>query len=271
MHITTITEKKERLFEQLDRLCRSDVALAFSGGVDSSLLLSLLKEFADANGTKVTAVTADTALHPHEDCEISARVCRETGVDHRIIRIDEFSDAGIEDNPPDRCYRCKLLIFKKIKEEAESIGASYILDGTNLDDTKVYRPGLKALSELGIISPLKDAGFTKDEVRRLAAERGLSTASRPAAPCLATRFPYGTHLTLEKLQTAENGEKYLKSLGLYNVRLRIHDDIARIETDPESFEIITAHRTEISERLKTLGLRFITLDLEGFRSGSFDK
>ena len=233
--------------------------------------MSLLKEHADANGTKVTAVTADTALHPHEDCEVSARVCREVGVDHRIIRIDEFRDAGIEDNPADRCYRCKLLIFSKIKDMAEDLGASCVIDGTNIDDTKVYRPGLRALAELGIRSPLKDAGFTKEDVRSLAKERGLSTASRPAAPCLATRFPYGTHLTPEKLRTAEEGETFLKSLGLYNVRLRIHDDIGRIETDSDSFQIILENKTQITEKLRSLGFRFVTLDLEGFRSGSFDK
>ena len=233
--------------------------------------MSLLKEHADANGTKVTAVTADTALHPHEDCEVSARVCREVGVDHRIIRIDEFRDAGIEDNPADRCYRCKLLIFSKIKDMADDLGASCVIDGTNIDDTKVYRPGLRALAELGIKSPLKDSGFTKEDVRALAGEKGLSTASRPAAPCLATRFPYGTHLTPEKLRTAEEGETFLKSLGLYNVRLRIHDDMGRIETDSDSFQIILENKTQITEKLRSLGFRFVTLDLEGFRSGSFDE
>ena len=264
-------DKREKLSSQLDELCTKDVVLAFSGGVDSSLLLSLLKEHADAKGTKVTAVTADTVLHPHEDCEISARVCREIEVDHRILRIDEFSDAGIEDNPPDRCYRCKLLIFSKIREAAESAGAYYVIDGTNIDDTRVYRPGLRALAELGIISPLKDAGFTKEDVRILAKERGLSTASRPAAPCLATRFPYGTHLTMDMLRKVEEGETCLKSFGLYNVRLRVHGDTARIETDPESFDLIIQHREQISEKIRSLGFRFVTLDLEGFRSGSFDK
>ena len=151
------------------------------------------------------------------------------------------------------------------------LGIKTIMDGTNEDDLHVYRPGIRALRELSIISPLAETEMTKEEIRRMAEEYGLSVATKPSTPCLATRFPYGTQLTYEKMRQVENGEEILKSFGFYNVRLRVHDDIARIETDKEDFEQLLKHKEEIVKELKKIGYDYITLDLEGFRSGSMDK
>ncbi len=225
---------------------------------------------AQKNGKKVYAATIHTRLHPLKEIEETKDICREIGAEHIILKVDELKEAGIMDNPVNRCYLCKKQIFLKIKEKASELGAGTILEGTNEDDLHVYRPGIKALRELGIVSPLAEAGLCKKEVRTLAAEYGLKTSSKPSAPCLATRFPYGTALDYEKLARVEKGEDYLKALGFQNVRLRIHDDTARIEVDEDAFERLMEHRKEIIARLKELGYVYITLDLEGFRSGSMD-
>lgn len=244
--------------------------VAFSGGVDSTLVLKMACDEAEKTGKQVYAMTIHTTLHPLKEIEETKDICREIGAQHIILKVDELKEAGIMDNPVNRCYLCKKQIFRKIKEKAAELGIQTVLEGTNEDDLHVYRPGIKALRELGIVSPLADAGLCKDEVRKLAAEYGLKTSSKPSTPCLATRFPYGTRLDYEKLSQVEKGENYLKSLGLHNVRLRVHDDIARIEADAEAFGILTEHRKEIAAHLKELGYVYITLDLEGFRSGSMD-
>ena len=187
-----------------------------------------------------------------------------------VIPVDELESAGIGDNPTDRCYRCKKFLFMQMLQKAEELGVRRILEGTNEDDLHVYRPGIRALKELGIKSPLADAGMTKADVRRLAAEYGMPVAAKPAAPCLATRFPYGTKLTYEKLEAVGKGEDFLKTLGFRNVRLRVHDAIARIEVDVEEFPLVSEHRKEIINVLSGLGYPYVTLDLAGFRSGSMD-
>ena len=178
-------EKKIRLKKQIQTYAGEGCIVAFSGGVDSSLLLKLACE---AKG-RVWAVTMQTRLHPVCEIEHAQRVAEEIGAPHLVIPVDELEEAGIRQNPPDRCYLCKKHLFTRILQKAESLDIPNILEGTNEDDLHVYRPGLKALRELGVASPLADAGFTKAEVRRLAEEYGLSVADRPAAPCMATRFP----------------------------------------------------------------------------------
>ena len=262
--------KKERLIRLIEGYTRQDTVVAFSGGVDSTLVLKMACGAAQKNGKKVYAATIHTRLHPLKEIEETKDICREIGAQHIILKVDELKEAGIMDNPVNRCYLCKKQIFLKIKEKASELGAGTILEGTNEDDLHVYRPGIKALRELGIVSPLAEAGLCKKEVRTLAAEYGLKTSSKPSAPCLATRFPYGTALDYEKLARVEKGEDYLKALGFQNVRLRIHDDTARIEVDEDAFERLMEHRKEIIARLKELGYVYITLDLEGFRSGSMD-
>lgn len=263
-------EKCEKLFRILDKLTKENTAVAFSGGVDSSLLLKLLCIKAKSRGTLVYAIAAHTELHPSGDLEIAKRVAEESGAAFTVLKLQELEEADIVNNPIDRCYRCKKLLFKEIKRKAEELGAKILIEGTNLDDTKVYRPGLKAIEELGIKSPLKDAGFTKKEIRKLAATYDISVADRPSTPCLATRFPYGAVLSLEKMKKVEQGEAFLRELGLYNVRLRVHGETARIEVDEKDMPKLLESRKEVVEFLKGLGYWYITLDMEGFRSGSMD-
>ena len=263
-------EKCENLFRILDKLTKENTAVAFSGGVDSSLLLKLACLRAKKQGTYVYAIAAHTELHPSGDLEIAKRVAEESGAAFTVLKLQELKEADIVNNPVDRCYRCKKLLFKEIKRKAEELGAKILIEGTNLDDTKVYRPGLKAIEELGIKSPLKDAGFTKKEIRKLAVAYDISVADRPSTPCLATRFPYGAVLSLEKMKKVEQGEAFLRELGLYNVRLRVHGETARIEVDEKDMPKLLESRKEVVEFLKGLGYWYITLDMEGFRSGSMD-
>lgn len=278
--MTEYEEKKNKLKKQMQLYAKETCMVAFSGGVDSSVLLKLACESEDAQQntqsseeplhSNIYAVTMQTQLHPVCEIQHAAKVAEEIGAAHLVIPVDELLEAGIDQNPPDRCYRCKKHLFTKIQEKASALGINTILEGTNADDLHVYRPGLKAIRESGIISPLADAGFTKADVRRLAGEYGLSVSDRPAMPCLATRFPYGTKLSYQELRKVEQGEEYLKSFGLYNVRLRIHDDIARIEVDPEEFPVLLRYREKVISYIKNLGYFYVTLDLQGFCSGSMD-
>ena len=263
-------EKRKHLIRKMAQYVGQDVMVAFSGGVDSSLLLKLAHEAAQKTGKEVYAVTMQTRLHPVREIEEAKRVCEEIGAVHIVIAVDELEEAGIMNNPVERCYLCKKHLFLKMKERASDLGINVILEGTNEDDLHVYRPGIKALKELQIISPLAEAGLTKAEVRKMACEYGISVSSKPATPCLATRFPYGTELTYEKMARVEKGEVFIKEIGLHNVRVRVHDKLARIEIDESTFGEFLTHKKEITDYLKSLGFIYITLDLEGFRSGSMD-
>lgn len=263
-------EKYQKLQETIEEDTKNDIVIAFSGGVDSSVLLKTAVAHAKKHGTKVYAITANTELHPMNDLAVAKKVAKEMGADHKVLQINELADADITENPVDRCYRCKKFLFTGIQNMAKELGAAIIYDGTNTDDLKVYRPGLKALEELGVKSPLRLAEFSKEDVRKLAAKEQISVASRPSAPCLATRFPYGTTLTLEDMERVDKGENFLKKYDLYNVRIRVQGDTARIEVDTKYFDKIMENREEIVDYLKGLGYSYIALDLEGFRSGSMD-
>ena len=263
-------EKCKILHERMYAYAQESVVIAFSGGVDSSLLLKLACKAASDTGQTVYAVTAHSRLHPTEDLETAVQVAEEMKAVHKIIFTDELKEAGISNNPKERCYLCKKYLFQKIAGIASEVGARRILEGTNEDDLHVYRPGIRAIQELGIISPLAECGMTKKEVRQLAKEYEISVAARPAGPCLATRFPYGTRLTYEKIEQAELGEHFLKSLGLETVRLRVHGSLVRIETEQAGLSELWEKRTEIVAYLKKLGFAYITVDMEGFRSGSMD-
>lgn len=263
--------KKSELFSALDRYTQEEVAVAFSGGADSSFLLKAVCEAARRHGSKVYAVTVQTELHTPSDLQIAEKVAKEMDTCHIILKLDELAEAGIENNPVDRCYRCKKLLFTRIREEMARLGVNRILEGTNADDLTKYRPGLAAIKELGVMSPLADAGITKAEVRTLAAGYGISVAERPASPCMATRFPYGVKLTKENMKRAELGEAYMRAFGFYNVRLRVQDNQARIEVDLEYIPLLLEKRHEIVDYLKNLGYQYVALDLEGFRSGSMDE
>lgn len=268
--MSTYEEKCSYLQKLMEKYTQENVVVAFSGGVDSSLLLKTACINAVKNGTKVFAVTMHTTLHTMNEIESSKETAGEVGAEHLIISVDELKEAGIENNPVERCYLCKKYLFQKMKDKAESLGVKIILDGTNEDDLHMFRPGLKALKELEIKSPLAESDFSKTDVRKLAEEYGLSVSKKPSTPCLATRFPYGSRLSYEEMKKVEKGEDFLKNLGLYNVRLRVHNDIARIEVDKEDIVKIVVYKEAIISYLKELGYRYITLDLEGFRSGSMD-
>ena len=265
-----ISDRKARLEERMRELAAGDVCLAFSGGVDSSLLLKAAVDAAEETGKKVYAVTFDSRLHPACDLEIAGQVAKELGGIHQVIQIDELEQADIRMNPENRCYLCKRRLFSCLKEFAEERKITCILDGTNEDDLHVYRPGIQALGELGIISPLAELHITKAEVKALASMYGISVASRPSTPCMATRIPYGMELNYDILAQIGEGEAFLREMFSGNVRLRLHKNVARIELDPECLEQAVMKREQVISRLKELGFSYVTLDLEGFRSGSMD-
>ena len=262
-----------------------NMMIAFSGGVDSSLLLKAACEVMkqQEHPSIVYAVTVSTTLHPGGEVNLCASVAEEIGAVHKVVYIDELQEADILDNPVDRCYRCKHYLFARVQGLAESLECPVVFDGTNADDGKVYRPGIRAVKELGIVSPLAALDMTKAQVRALAETYGISVADRPSSPCLATRFPYGTHLTADRMHMVDAGEKYLSNLGFHNVRVRMHMDpqvdayegrelkTARIEIDCNKIPMFVEHRQEIAEHFRTLGFAYITLDMDGFRSGSMDQ
>lgn len=270
MERSGLEEKRALLEERMKEYAKEDVCLAFSGGVDSSLILKTAVQAAEETGSKVYAVTFDSRLHPSCDLNIAARVARELGGIHQVLSVNELEQEEIRHNPVNRCYLCKRKLFSTLKDFARERGIRHILDGTNEDDLHVYRPGIQALRELGIESPLADLHITKAEVKALAAGYGISVASRPSAPCMATRLPYNTELDYELLERIDQGEAYLRTLIGGNLRLRVHGRIVRLEADTEKLAAVLEKREEILSRLKELGFVYITLDLEGFRSGSMD-
>lgn len=197
-------------------------------------------------------------------------LARSLGARHQVIEVDEFSDSRILSNPKNRCYLCKSLLFRSLIQAGKDAGYTFFCEGSNVDDTQVYRPGLQAVREAGVHSPLIDCHLTKAEIRLLAAEAGLSTASKPSTPCMATRLPYDTPFDYALLDRIHQGESWLRSLGFYNVRLRFHQPILRIEIDKADFNRFMDQHEAITKAMKDLGFVYITLDLEGFRSGSMD-
>lgn len=265
-----MTEKKRKLQERLAEYCRNDVCVAFSGGVDSSLLLVMACEAAKKTEAKVYALTMDTVLHPKADLEIARMVLARTNAVHEVITLNELSVPEIRFNPADRCYLCKRELYSRMLEFASEKGADVLLEGSNEDDLHVYRPGLRAVKELGVKSPLAECGITKTEVRAMAAEYGIPVADRPSSPCLATRLPYGAEIDLPLLENIDRAEMFLRKLGFQNVRVRVHREIARLEIDTEQFPKALEYREEIIAVFRKLGFHYITMDLEGFRSGSMD-
>ncbi len=263
-------EIKKRLEQMMAEYAKEDICLAFSGGVDSSLLLKVAADAAGKTGKTVCAVTFDSRLHPSCDLEIAARVAKELGGIHKVVSVNELEQEEIRFNPVNRCYLCKNKLFQSLKDYAGEMNIPYIMDGTNEDDLHVYRPGIKALRELGIISPLAELHITKAQVKELASWYGISVASRPSAPCMATRLPYGTEIDYDILNLIGKGEEFVSSLVKGNVRLRLHKDIVRIEVDKEAMGNLMEKSREIITYLKELGFIYITMDLEGFRSGSMD-
>lgn len=266
-------DKRQQLLAYMNQCAGTDVALAFSGGVDSSLLLKMACDCAGEQGTKVYAVTFQTRLHPPCDLEAAKKIAEELKAEHVILQVDELEMEEIGYNPENRCYLCKKNLFGHLKKFADEKGIPCLMDGTNEDDLHVYRPGLRALAEFGVESPLARCGVTKEEVRALAAEYGISAAGRPSTPCMATRLPYGSLLSYELLDRIAAGEEWMRGLlgERTNIRLRVHGEIARIETDESGMELLLRERKNVVRKLQELGFPYITLDLEGFRSGSMDR
>jgi uncharacterized protein len=263
--------KLNELRRMLEELSADGVCAAFSGGVDSALLLTVLSELHARKPFSLLAVVFATAFHTAEETASALKLADELGVPAERVDRDVLSDPVLRTNPKDRCYHCKRNLFSEMKRIAAAHGIRNLVDGTNADDTKVYRPGRKALEELGVLSPLALCGFSKDEIRAAARELLVPVADKPSMPCLATRFPYGTVLTDDALRKAERGEAYLREIGMNVVRLRVHGDVARLETDPDGFELAAGKRFEIAFELRRIGFPYVTLDLEGFRSGSMDE
>ncbi|QEK13367.1 ATP-dependent sacrificial sulfur transferase LarE [Crassaminicella thermophila] len=245
------------------------VAIAFSGGVDSTFLAKVCKDTLDENAI---AITIHAAIHSNREIEEAKALAKKIGIKHILLEKDVLELNAFKQNPNNRCYLCKKEIFTQIKEIAKNNGIDYVLDGSNLDDLGDYRPGLKALEELDIKSPLKEAKLKKEEIRILSKQLNLPTWQKPAFACLATRFPYGEMITKEKLKKVEQAENYLMDLGFKQFRVRYHENMARIEVDPEErvkfFDI--SFMDQVSEKFKSFGFKYVSLDLQGYKMGSMN-
>lgn len=246
------------------------VAVAFSGGVDSTFLL---KTAHDVLGDKAIAVTAQSCSFPKRELDEARAFCEKEGIQHVICHSEELSIEGFAQNPPNRCYLCKHELFEKIGEIAAENQIAYVAEGSNMDDNGDYRPGLIAVAELGVKSPLRHAGLSKEEIRVLSKEMDLSTWNKQSFACLSSRFVYGETISEEKLGMVEKAEQLLLDLGFYQVRVRIHGLIARIEVMPEEFGKLLEEETrnEITVKFKQYGFAYVTMDLAGYRTGSMNE
>lgn len=267
----TLKQKMEQLHAHLSHL--GSVAVAFSSGVDSTFLLDVAHEVL---GAKAVAFTAASPFVPQRDVDEAAAFCREKGIKHVVVPFDTLAIPGVAENPKNRCYLCKHALFSKMAELARARGLAAVVDGSNLDDDGDYRPGRRALGELGIVSPLHEAGMTKADIRALSKERGLMTWDKPSFACLASRFAYGERLTEDGLGRVNRAEEFLMAKGFRQLRVRVHEDgtLARIELLPEDigrFFATAGLREETEQKLRALGFRYVSLDLRGFRSGSMNE
>lgn len=261
-----MNEKYERLKEYMKSL--GSAAVAFSSGVDSTFLLKAAKA---ALGDNVIAVTAKSRSFPKRELNEAVNFCKENNIRHIIFESEELGIDGFRQNPVNRCYLCKKEIFKKIKEIADANNIACVSEGSNTDDDGDYRPGLIAVKELGIKSPLRHVGFTKREIRELSKRLGLPTWNKQSFACLATRFVYGEEITEKKLDMVDRSEQLLLDMGFHQLRVRIHGNIARIEVMPDEFEKLIKNRENIYTRLKSLGFDYVTMDLQGYRTGSMNE
>lgn len=265
MSVSSAGSKYTRLLEKLGSL--ESVVIGFSGGVDSTFLLHASQI---ALGENVLAVTLVTPYIPRWEIQEAKALAQRYGIRHLIIDLD-FPEA-VRQNPVDRCYLCKKILFSRLQEVAFQQGISHVVDGTNVDDLQDYRPGLKALKELQIISPLCEAGLSKEDIRKLSREKGLPTWSKPSFACLMSRIPHDTAVTEEELRKIEAAERYLMQLGFAGVRVRSHGDLARIEVAEDTIEALlhTSRKKPVKQKLQTLGYRYVTVDLGGYKMGSLN-
>jgi uncharacterized protein len=244
--------------------------VAFSGGCDSSLLLKVAHEVL---GKRVVAVTARSETYPSHEYQDAVEFATALGVRHITIDTSELGVEGFSSNPPNRCYFCKAELFGKLLELAKENDVEYVADGASLDDASDHRPGMRAAAELGVVSPLKEAGLTKDDIREISHELGLPTWDKPSFACLASRFPYGEEITAEKLQMVGEAETYLRNLGFRQLRVRHHGKIARIEVPEADIErfLERSIRENVVAKLRQLGYLYVSLDLRGYRTGSLNE
>jgi pyridinium-3,5-biscarboxylic acid mononucleotide sulfurtransferase len=260
--------KLYKLKEHLKSL--GSVAIAYSGGVDSTFLLKIAY---DVLGDKAIAVTARSSTYPEREFNEAKAYIEKLGARHIVIVSEELEIEGFSKNPTNRCYFCKKELFTKVREVADQYGINAVLDGSNLDDTGDYRPGMQAARELKVVSPLKEAGMTKKDIRDLSKQLGVPTWNKQAFACLSSRFPYGNEITVSKLKMVDQAEQFLMDLGFRQLRVRHHGEIARIEVNAEDrvrfFNIELMDK--VVEEFKSIGFKYVTLDLQGYRTGSMNE
>jgi uncharacterized protein len=263
-----LEKKLERLKDYLRKL--GSVAIAYSSGVDSTFLLKVASH---ELGDKAIAITVNSSFFPERERSEASIFCQKNGIKHITATVNVLDIEKVADNPPDRCYLCKRALFTRMKEIATKQGIENLAEGSNLDDEGDYRPGLKAIAELNIKSPLRECSFTKEDIRLLSKEMGLDTWDKPSYACLASRVPYGDKITPEKLSMIERSEDFLTELGFGQSRVRHHGDVARIELLPWEFDkLMEAEvREKVYSKLNSIGFKYVTLDIRGFRTGSMNE
>jgi uncharacterized protein len=263
-----LEEKYQRLRAYIQE--QGSLVVAFSGGVDSTFLLKVAQ---DVLGDRVLAVTASSCSFPERELKEATQFCQENGIRHMVCKSEELDIAGFRQNPKNRCYLCKRELFEKILAIAEAEHMAAVAEGSNMDDNGDYRPGLTAVAELGIKSPLREAQLYKSEIRQLSKKLGLSTWNKQSFACLSSRFVYGEPITEQRLHMVDEAEQLLLDFGFRQVRVRVHGQMARIELLPEEFPKIMEEqvRTTVYQRLKDLGFTYVTLDLGGYRTGSMNE
>lgn len=257
--------KLANLEEQLAAMGK--LAIAFSGGVDSSFLLAVARKVLE---DKVIAITNKSPLVPEREHDLAVRICNDLAVRQLVLEACDLDDPAFAENPADRCYLCKRRLLGEIMRVAEAQGFPHVAEGSNVDDCSDYRPGFRAVRELGVESPLLQAGLSKQDIRDLSHWMGLPTWDKPSFACLASRFPYGDPITEEKLARVGEAEQFLLDSGVSNVRVRVHGDVARIEVLPQDMETVLANRDAVVGRFRALGYSFVALDLQGYRMGSMN-
>ena len=260
----------EKKFNKLKEILKDmgSALVAYSGGVDSTFLLKVATD--TLGREKVLGVTAQSSTYPKHERDTAVQFAKEFGFNQLLIDSEELEIEGFAANPVERCYYCKQELFRKLTEIAKEKGLTYVCDGSNYTDLSDIRPGMNAAKELQIRSPLQEAGMTKSEIRELSRELGLPTWDKPSFACLSSRIPFGERITIEKLKQVDTAEQFIRSFGIKQVRVRHHGEIARIEIEPADFPKLLAdsNSQKVSEKLKSLGFTFVTLDLLGYRTGS---